>query len=546
MLSLVLSISLAACSSDESKNTSSTDVTVEETAFGYGGEVKLSVQFDGDQITDITILDHAETGVLADRAFPIIIERIIEANSPVVDSVTSATFTSYAVKKAVSSAMVTAGLDCPEITMTTSGPEKEAKTLEDVATDIVIVGGGPAGLAAAIGAKQTNPNVNVILLEKLDILSGNGKFDMNFFDMIQSQAQAERGMNITAEDFKNFKSTPTQTETEERLQVWSNGAAELDSWLRDFGVELNFSYGGDTSTSHMAESNQYAGEVIQAGLEKEAIRLGVDIRTGSKGGELIFDNDKVIGVNVTNNNNESYKVLANATILATGGFSHNPEMVKEYADSDRPAYVTSNAMGATGDYVKLFEEYGFQMENMNVFSTFTNILSPRRDLTGGADVTIRVDAEGNPLGQSPEKAFLITDQEGHDSFYRMQKHSAAGYYTIATSLEELATKLEINYEGLMNTINEYNENVENQVEGFENKRALSTEGTFYGAAVVTATHMTKGGVKANEQAQVLNTDGEVVDGLYAAGEVTSQTGAYSASVVFGKIAGVEAALAIAE
>lgn len=57
----------------------------------------------------------------------------------------------------------------------------------------------------------------------------------------------------------------------------------------------------------------------------------------------------------------------------------------------------------------------------------------------------------------------------------------------------------------------------------------------------TACHMTKGGVLANENAEVLTTENEVVEGLYAAGEVTSTSGAYSAAVVFGRISGTKAA-----
>lgn len=76
------------------------------------------------------------------------------------------------------------------------------------------------------------------------------------------------------------------------------------------------------------------------------------------------------------------------------------------------------------------------------------------------------------------------------------------------------------------------------------KRALDAEGPYYGVRVEAANHMTKGGVVANENAQVLNADGTVVPGLYAAGEVTWQSGGYSESVVFGKVAGEHAAAAL--
>lgn len=85
---------------------------------------------------------------------------------------------------------------------------------------------------------------------------------------------------------------------------------------------------------------------------------------------------------VTNNDNESYDINAQAVIIATGGFCSNKELLAEYA----PGYEvmnTSNQMGTTGDFVKVFEKNGFQMENMGKMSVFSNIIVPRRDLTGG-------------------------------------------------------------------------------------------------------------------------------------------------------------------
>ena len=559
-LASILVLGMAACSS------STTEETPEETgstvydvkANGYGGEMNLKVTIENQTITDIELGENHETNVVIDRAFPVIRERILEANSPVVDSVSAATYSSFAVKSAVADAMRQAGMEVEEITMTTAGPEKEAVTLEDETTDIVIVGGGPAGLAASISAKQTNPDANVIVVEKLDILSGNGKFDMNFFDMINTEAQKAAGNEEwTVNQVEHFiEEKSSSGESAERIQVWAEEENELDAWLRDMGVELNYNYGG---TNHMAEEDQYAGEVIQAGLEKEAAELGVDIRTGTKGNDLIMEDGKCVGVNVTNNDNETYNIKASAVIIATGGFCSNKELLAEYA----PGYEvlnTSNQMGTTGDFVKVFEENGFMMENMGKMSVFSNIIVPRRDLTGGADQYILVNKEGQrfigenksglELGttiqaQTDGAAYYITDQTGYDSFYRIRKHVGLGYYTQADTLAELAEALGIDAAGLEATVTDFNAAANAQetdplTETVE-ARPLDAEGPYYAVRVEAANHMTKGGVVANENAQVLYEDGSVVEGLYAAGEVTWQSGGYSQSVVFGKVAGEHAA-----
>ena len=88
---------------------------------------------------------------------------------------------------------------------------------------------------------------------------------------------------------------------------------------------------------------------------------------------------------------------------------------------------------------------------------------------------------------------------------------------------------------LQATVDEYNANVP------EGQRAFDAAGPYYGVKVEAANHMTKGGVLANENAEVLTTENEVVEGLYAAGEVTSTSGAYSAAVVFGRVSGTKAA-----
>ena len=531
--------------------------TYSATGNGYHGEMTVNVTIEDGKITDVELGDNHETNVVIDRAFPVIRERILEANTADVDSVTAATFSSYAIKTAVADAMQQAGLEAPKVAM--QNAEKTATERAAESCDIVIVGGGPAGLAAAVSAKQTNADKNVILVEKLDILSGNGKFDMNFFDMINTEAQKAAGNDEWVGEAglaKFLEEKSSNGESAERIQVWANEEYNLDAWLRAMGVELNYNYGG---TNHMAEDNQYSGEVIQAGLEKAAAELGVDVRTGTKGVDLVMEDGACKGVIVTNNAGETYTINAASTIITTGGFCSNKELLAEYAPGYE-VFNTSNQMGTTGDFVKIFEQNGFKMENMGKMSFFSNIIVPYRDLTGGADMNLLANSEGallpNKSGmdrgtmikeQPNGAAYYITDKTGYDSFYRIRKHVGLGYYAEGATLEELAENLSINAEGLKASVEQYNADA---AAGAENaqiaavpKRALDAEGPYYGVRVEAANHMTKGGVVCNENAQVLNADDTVVPGLYAAGEVTWQGGGYSESVCFGKVAGAQAAMA---
>ena len=303
--------------------------TYSATGNGYHGEMTVNVTIEDGKITDVELGDNHETNVVIDRAFPVIRERILEANTADVDSVTAATFSSYAIKTAVADAMQQAGLEAPKVAM--QNAEKTATERAAESCDIVIVGGGPAGLAAAVSAKQTNADKNVILVEKLDILSGNGKFDMNFFDMINTEAQKAAGNDEWVGEAglaKFLEEKSSNGESAERIQVWANEEYNLDAWLRAMGVELNYNYGG---TNHMAEDNQYSGEVIQAGLEKAAAELGVDVRTGTKGVDLVMEDGACKGVIVTNNAGETYTINAASTIITTGGFCSNKELLAEYA-----------------------------------------------------------------------------------------------------------------------------------------------------------------------------------------------------------------------
>ncbi|MHA4989798.1 FAD-binding protein [Cetobacterium somerae] len=521
---------------------------------GFSGEIKVNVITKGDKIENLELVSDNETSHIMSRSFPILKDRILKAQSPVVDSVSGATYTSLGIKRAVAAALKEGGKDFGRITIKTAGPEQPVAYLEPVSTDLVIVGGGPAGLAAAISAKEAGLN-NIILIEKLDILSGNGKYDMNFYDLINSEAEKKAGVEDSVEkliaDNTNWMDTP------ERTRAQAEGASKLDSWLREMGVKLNHYYG---KRGHMAEKDAYAGEEVQDGMEAKAKSLGIDIRTGTKGTDLIVENGAIKGVKVQNGNN-FYDIKAKAVVMATGGFSANKELLAKYSPGTEKLQ-TSNQLGATGDFISVFEENNMQLANLDELNLFPFIVRTTRDLTGGGDGFMLVNADGERflneniskndrfkaaqtiLAQPDGKAFYIYDQALYEASYRLQKHTAKGYHVKANTLEELAQKLGVPADKLVATRDHFNKAIRGEEEdpfrAKPFKREFRTEGPFYGVQVESAVHMTRGGVVANEKTEVLDIEGNVVPGVFAAGEVTNSSAAYSAAVIFGRIAGENA------
>ncbi len=548
---------------DETKPTALNDGTYKASAQGYDRELNIELEIADGKISDISLLDNHETDAVTERAFPIIKERIIEANGPDVDCVSAATFSTYAVKEAVLEAMKEAGFE-GEIELKRSTGYEENRGLaeaEDKETDLLIIGGGPAGLSSAIDAKLEGVE-NVTIIEKLDILSGNGKFDMNFFDLANSKAMKDAGNEVTKEEYRE-RFRDKSWDSDERVDAMTEGAFVLDEWLRDKGIELDYNFGGEGSMSHLRNENEYAGNHIQTKLEEKAKELGVEILTGTKGVDLILEDDGVKGAKVEDKTSK-YTINSKATVIATGGFSMNKDLVAKYIPGaeDIPS---SNQMGVTGDFITIAENNDIKLDHMDKPVIFHKMLDPRRDLTGfSMDNFIFVNENGERFiaesdsgieyGQKMMEnrpVYFIFDEKAKDSFMRPKMQVEKGYIKEYNSVEELAADgIGCSKDTLIQTMEDFNAAVRGEKDdAFRDEPAseeLDYEGKLYCVKVTPCLHMTKGGIVANGKAQVLNTSDEVIPGLFAAGEVTDTSGAYTSSVIFGRISGLEASKYIKE
>ena len=136
--------------------------TYEGTAAGYNGDVVLSVTFSEDAIESIEVVSSAETEHVGDVAYDILFPEIIEYTSTGVDAVSGATFTSRAVFNAVNAAAEQAGCDVAALQAGAKPFAYEAQEPIEVTHDVVIVGAGGAGIAAAAQAAQNGDTVLVI------------------------------------------------------------------------------------------------------------------------------------------------------------------------------------------------------------------------------------------------------------------------------------------------------------------------------------------------------------------------------------------------
>ncbi|MBM0046451.1 FAD-binding protein [Anaerococcus sp. mt242] len=546
---------------DDNKNESNSslkDGTYKASANGYDRELNLEVTIADGKISDIELLENHESDAVINRAFPIIKERIIEANSPDVDSVSAATYSTTAIKQATLAALEEAGLEKDSIKVSNSTGYEEDRELteaEDKTTDLLVIGAGPAGLASAIQAKQDGVD-KVTVIEKMDILSGNGKFDMNFFDMANSEAMKANNNEVSKDEYKE-KYKEKSWDSEDRIDAVTEGAFEVDSWLRDQGIDLDYNFGEDGSMNHMAKEDEYAGDYIQTKLEAIAKDLGVEIIPGTKATDLVIEDGKATGAAVEDKEN-TYKINATSTVIATGGFANNPELLAEYIPGAEEI-PTSNQIGATGDFVEIAKNHNIKLGDMEKPSVFPKILDPRRDLTGAFDSNfIFVNENGERFidetsgdieyGQEMMKnrpVYYIFDETAKDSFYRLSNQVEKGYIDEYDSVEKLAEAIGCEADTLNETIDTYNKAVKGEADDpFREEAAeaeINKDGKLYCVKVTPALHMTKGGIVANGKAQVLDNEDNIIEGLYAAGEVTDTSGAYSSAVIFGRISGKSAA-----
>ena len=355
----------------------------------------------------------------------------------------------------------------------------------------------------------------------------------------------------------------------------SNSADAID-WLGEQGITLNsVSSAGGASVKRIHRPVNEEGKVVSVGaymvplLEEDCQKAGVQIMVNTTATEILTDdNGAAVGIKATGASGETITINAKAVILTSGGFGANMDMVVEYKP-ELKGFMTTNAPGILGQGIKMAQAIGADTVDMDQIQIHPTVQYDSASLiTEGlrGDGAVLINSEGKrfidevgtrdvvsaaEIAQPGSYSWLIIDQKMVDDSSVIQGYIKKGYTFEGKTYEELAEQIGVDGAALAETMNTWNGYVEAKNDpdfgrtSFANK--LDTA-PYYAIKVTAGVHHTMGGLKINTNTEVLNENGEIIPGLFAAGEVTG--GVHGANrlggnavadfTVFGRIAGAAA------
>lgn len=501
-------------------------------AQGMGGDVSVTVTYADGRITDVAVGEHNETPGIGDVAIEKLPDQIVELQSLVVDTITGATVTSSAILTAAQNALTQAGIDVARFMTKQEIALSEGETEE---TDVVIVGAGMAGLMAAYELKNDYPDVSFIVLEKLDMLTGSIPGSGGAIIAATSKLHSADGYTCNVQDIVDLFEYTSGAKVNERLvsNVYGHSDVVLNRMVENGADFQNPQVSSKYSDAVYSYWHENRGAGLAAFLNSYVEAQPFDLRLSSKATQLLVTDGKVTGVRVADKEKE-YDILADAVILATGGFGSSAAYMEQYLPLFADGFSSTNA-GATGDGITMTAQFGTKVIGDG---SMGSIVAPDGSALINVNFLVnnageRFIGEGEPkyvvqraVSQQVNKdAYLIADASYADMDAIAAKIEK-GYVKQYDTLEALAQDNGIDAAGLLATVSAYNasadagESIPATEYALDASKATKVEtAPFYIEKVTLRTFGTIPGIEVNEVCQVLNGEGNVVDGLYAVGEL---------------------------
>ena len=531
---------------------------------GKNGDITVEVTVNENTIQSVKVVSHDETPGLSDGAIQDIPAAIVSTQSLGVDSVSGATVSSEGIVAAVADAITKAGGDADALkNVAIAAGEHTTKSLS---TDVVVVGGGGAGMTAAV--RLAEQGKRVILFEKASFLGGAISVSGGNQVIMGSKLQAENGVTDDSVEsmVADFQANGANKNNEEILTLFAENVGSATDWLvSSCGVSFDeglHQLGEYTHNRELAYTGGGAG--FAETMRKAVADSGVEVYLSTKVESLISENGAVVGVKaVSQDGNTEYTVSASDVVLATGGYGNNKEML---TDEMKSALYYGPAT-STGEGIQMAQALGAQTANMEYGKRYPNGIEVDTgiakstiagNIVGWTMSAILVNQEGSrvvnekasnrtiletELQQTGGQLFLLLDSETFEVWKSKLDHAgisegdiekyleangtATPVFAHGETLEEAAAAAGIDAEALKATVARYNGFVAAGVDEDFGRAADYLkmpigDGPYYIIEQKPRFATTMGGLVVNTSMQVLDGSGNPIAGLYAAGENCGQ------------------------
>ena len=535
---------------------------------GKNGDVHVSVTIEAGKITSITLGAHQETPGIHEPAAEKIPQAIIANQSIAVDAVAGATMTSDAIKEAVAKALVLAGLN-PEDYKKSVAKAGEGVVKEDSAK-VVVVGGGAAGMMAAI--KLAKNGVDVLVIEKGATIGVANGWNCGGPMASNTSVQKEAGVTITDEMLFNDLTEDAYLTSDSRLlrRVIARTGLQRESGLDMFLRPDN--YGAGYRSRHGYNTGKADRPAF---IEKAYLDAGGRLMCETAGDSLIVENGDVVGITAKKSDGSIINIKAEAVLLATGGYLGNNKLIKEHwgdidvnplgntlstgdglnmakkagaMEEESSFAMISNEFGGSNKKGGIWQRsngamtigiYGGMLVDPNGERFFNEFYMANRPLSVGGEAVLRagkfyavvdqafVDAVstvglfeylGNPenwyVGKMTAKGVVLKTLQAD-----LDKAISQGWAVKADTIEECAAFFKM--DKLAETVKTYNAYCEagKDEEYFKNPIFLKpiAKAPFYVVEYEPSAWGTLGGVRTDSSLRVLRSDLKPIKGLYAAG-----------------------------